>query len=38
MQSAIFPGFFLPQRKNPIKVHFFFYTERTFQTIQVERP
>ena len=32
MQSAIFPGVFLPQRKNLSKYIFCFFTERTFQT------
>ena len=32
MQSAIFPGVFLPQRKNLSRYIFCFFTERTFQT------
>ena len=36
MQSAIFPGVFLPQRKNLSKYIFCFFTERTFQTNKEE--
>ena len=38
MQSAILPGVFLSQRKNLSRYIFCFFTDRTFQTIQVERP
>ncbi len=31
MQSAIFPGVFLPQRKKISRYIFCFFTERTFQ-------
>ena len=36
MQSAIFPGVFLPQRKSLSRYIFCFFTKRTFQTIQVD--